>query len=171
MSRGPGKIERAIEAIFDATRPEEAAFTVEELCERVYNVRAYRVAKKHRVAVVRAAKVLVRRGGNYDWQGYGGRGGALVLLRPDNVSAQATAEVKTWGVYKWARYQAQWLRGRIEAEDIKEGMSPNGRYWLRAELAKAVRAGDEVRATEIRAEQARKNAAARTFAIGLARGL
>jgi len=36
MSGGPGRIERAIEALFDADR--DNAFTVEELCERIYEV-------------------------------------------------------------------------------------------------------------------------------------
>jgi len=45
MSRGPGRIERAIAAILDAES--DNAFTTEDLCERVYRG-VNRVEKKHR---------------------------------------------------------------------------------------------------------------------------
>ena len=44
MSRGPGRIERAIASVFDA-EPDNA-FTTEELCKRVY-CGVNRVKKKH----------------------------------------------------------------------------------------------------------------------------
>jgi hypothetical protein len=58
MSRGPGRIERAIAAILDGEA--DNAFTTEDLCERVYSG-VNRVEKKHRVAVLRAANRLVKR--------------------------------------------------------------------------------------------------------------
>ena len=61
MSRGPGRIERAIAAILDA-EPDNA-FTTEDLCERVYPG-VNRVEKKHRVAVLRAANKLIKRRDN-----------------------------------------------------------------------------------------------------------
>jgi hypothetical protein len=80
MSRGPGRIERAIVAAF--TAEPENAFTVEDLCDRIFgpqeqqvptfkweNGRCKRITitishpeKKHRVAVLRAAKTLMKRG-------------------------------------------------------------------------------------------------------------
>jgi hypothetical protein len=52
MSKGPGRVSRAIEAALEA-EPDNA-FTVEDLCDRVYRG-INRVEKKHRVAVLRAA--------------------------------------------------------------------------------------------------------------------
>ena len=57
MSRGPGRIERAIASAF-AAEPDNA-FTIGDLCIRVYPEIARGFAlpeKKHRVAVLRAAK-------------------------------------------------------------------------------------------------------------------
>jgi hypothetical protein len=48
MSRGPGRIERAIAAVLD----EADAFTIEDLCQRIYGG----TEKKHRVAVLRATR-------------------------------------------------------------------------------------------------------------------
>jgi hypothetical protein len=45
MRRGPGRIERAIAAVLD----EADAFTIEDLCQRIYGG----TEKKHRVAVLR----------------------------------------------------------------------------------------------------------------------
>jgi hypothetical protein len=53
MSRGPGKVQRAIEAVFQA-EPDNA-FLLSELCERVYRGLNH-VEKKHRIAVMRAVK-------------------------------------------------------------------------------------------------------------------
>jgi hypothetical protein len=48
MSKGPGRVQRAIRAIF-AAEPDNA-FTTAELCARVYGTR---VTNKHRIAVIR----------------------------------------------------------------------------------------------------------------------
>ena len=58
MSRGPGRIERAIKAAFDAEPTR--VFTTEHLCARVYpGVDA--IEKKHRVSLIRAAKRVIQR--------------------------------------------------------------------------------------------------------------
>jgi hypothetical protein len=58
MSRGPGRIEHAIEAVFTAA-PDDA-YTTEDLIDRAYPG-LDRVEKKHRVAVLRAAKKVCNR--------------------------------------------------------------------------------------------------------------
>lgn len=58
MSRGPGKVERAIEAAF-ASRPDDI-WPLGELAEAVYRG-INRVEKKHRVAVGRAARNVCAR--------------------------------------------------------------------------------------------------------------
>jgi hypothetical protein len=58
MSRGPGRIERAIKAAFDADPTR--VFTTEYLCTHVY-ASATKVEKKHRVSLIRAAKRVLQR--------------------------------------------------------------------------------------------------------------
>jgi hypothetical protein len=71
MSRGPGRIERAITALF-AAEP-DGAFTVAELALRIYPECAERSRdpdwlgfqchfKEHEVAILRAVKSLIRKG-------------------------------------------------------------------------------------------------------------
>ena len=55
MSRGPGRIERAIYELFD--QHPEGAWTTEDLCRVIYPT-ANRTEKKHRVAVLRAMKKI-----------------------------------------------------------------------------------------------------------------
>jgi hypothetical protein len=57
MSKGPGRVERIIEAVF-AAEPDNA-FTIEDLCDRVYPGEP--IEKKHRVSVLRAAKQVAKR--------------------------------------------------------------------------------------------------------------
>ncbi len=62
MSRGPGRIERAIKAVFDAEPTR--VFTTEHLCAQVYaGVPA--IEKKHRVSLIRAAKHVIQREHNW----------------------------------------------------------------------------------------------------------
>ena len=92
MSRGPGRIERAIAAILDAEA--DNAFTTEDLCERVYSG-VNRVEKKHRVAVLRAANKLVKRRDNTGCQRCENLGGSRVYFNIDNVMSYAMARLKT----------------------------------------------------------------------------
>lgn len=57
MSRGPGHVERAIKAAFDAEP--KRVFTTEYLLIKVYE-RATKIEKKHRVSVIRAAKLVLK---------------------------------------------------------------------------------------------------------------
>lgn len=68
MSRGPGWIQREILAIFD--NADYPAFDTSELCRRIYKTTA--IEKKHRVAVIRAIRGLVK-----------GRLRALRVWRPE----------------------------------------------------------------------------------------
>jgi len=90
MSRGPGKIERAIEAVF-AAEPDDA-FTTADLCDRVYPG-LNRVEKKHQVAVIRAAKKVCGRTG---WVCYRTEslGGTLVFCNPFDVMSYAIGRTK-----------------------------------------------------------------------------
>jgi hypothetical protein len=78
MSRGPGRVERAIEQTF--TDNPSAAFTVEELAAAAYPG-LNRVEKKHRVAVLRAADKVA---GRLGWHKYVCErpGGHIVYCNP-----------------------------------------------------------------------------------------
>jgi hypothetical protein len=92
MSRGPGRIERAIAAILDGEA--DNAFTTEDLCERVYSG-VNRVEKKHRVAVLRAVNKLVKRRDNTGCMRCENLGGTRVYFNIDNVMSYAMAQLKT----------------------------------------------------------------------------
>ena len=162
MSRGPGRIERAIAAILDAEA--DNAFTTEDLCERVYSG-VNRVEKKHRVAVLRAANKLVKRRDNTGCRRCENLGGTRVYFNIDNVMSYAMARLKAdqfnhyrsnddrWFTPdpKWFRdamgfkkgYQYQWPRSS-EAElraELAEGgknhkhVVPGGVWWKHTQWA------------------------------------
>jgi hypothetical protein len=64
MSRGPGRIERAIEALLSGAAPAET-FTVSELARRVYGYIEV-VSPRHTISVRRALIKVCKR--NPDWQ-------------------------------------------------------------------------------------------------------
>lgn len=93
MSKGPGKIERAVVDLVGGDP--DNAFTVEDACVRVYHFAGtHWVDKKHRVAVVRAANSAIKRGANLGLMGWGGRGGAVVLYTPDNLTSCGVAHIR-----------------------------------------------------------------------------
>jgi hypothetical protein len=102
MSRGPGKIQRAIEAVFEA-EPDNA-FLLSELCERVYTGRN-RVEKKHRVAVARAAKKLP----GLKWMMREALGGELVFYDPLNVMSYAMARLKADFTNRYRNNDNRWF--------------------------------------------------------------
>jgi hypothetical protein len=57
MSKGPGRVQRKIDSILASNLDD--SFTVEELCQRVYE--HSQIQKRHRVAVIRAAKAVIKR--------------------------------------------------------------------------------------------------------------
>ena len=66
MSRGPGRIERMIEALF--TSAPSRTFSTDELVAAVYRG-VNRIEKKHRVGVLRAADKVGKRLGHWEkWQ-------------------------------------------------------------------------------------------------------
>jgi hypothetical protein len=107
MSRGPGRIERAIRALFDE-HPDEA-FTTDDLCVTSYpdiqrkgarlvglNERErrpiggkYFIERKHRVVVVRAAEKIVA--GDPDWRSgwSGSRGNMLTYFNAASIPSVA----------------------------------------------------------------------------------
>jgi hypothetical protein len=98
MSRGHGKVQRAILAAF-AAEPDNA-FLLSELCERVYpGLR--RIEKKHRNAVARAAKAIP----SIDHMKREVLGSELVFYDPLNVMSYATARLKSDSLGPGAAYR------------------------------------------------------------------
>jgi hypothetical protein len=63
VSRGPGRIERAIRALFDGDP--DWAFTTDDMAAYCYGLNPPQVERKHRVAVVRAATKVLSRDTNW----------------------------------------------------------------------------------------------------------
>jgi hypothetical protein len=165
MSKGPGRIERAIVAILAAAP--DSAFTVDELCLGVYGpglsadsyralilARMYRPQLQHRVAAIRAGKAIAGRGGNVAWLHSGGRGGALVFYTADNVMSYGMARLKGW---RTSQTEDQ-LRGRLTGDHARH-IQPGGAWWLNVQLFIAKRHGDADRAAEIQRAIDRQTAA------------
>ncbi len=165
MSRGPGKIERAIEAVF-AAEPDDA-FTSADLCDRVYPG-LNKVEKKHRVAVIRAAKNVCGRAG-WVCDRTEALGGTLVFYNPFDVMSYAIGRIKTdmFTNYRnsdrrildhW-RKTAEGIRGMFEPGGEKHGMIVEGGHWWRhVQLNIAARDGDtSERAEALKAEQGKIN--------------
>jgi|SRR5271169_2974524 len=119
MSKGPGRIGRAIAAMFDA-EPENA-FTVEELCERAYP--GVSVEKKHRVTVIRAANNLALRRPEVVWLRGKGLGRTLVLCRRDNLASYALGYSKVdqseGGRYRSKDPRYAWWRRTREKDEAE----------------------------------------------------
>jgi hypothetical protein len=95
MSRGPGRIERAIAAVLD----EADAFTIEDLCQRIYGG----TEKKHRVAVLRATRQVLKRRLDVRLWRHGVQGGPsppivlIFLVARARVRARETKKIQlTW---------------------------------------------------------------------------
>src|SRR5260370_37211150 len=91
MNKGPGRVEKIIEAVF-AAEPDNA-FTIEDLCDRVYPGEL--IEKKHRVSVLRAAKRFAKRRGEIDTITGEGLGGTLIFFDQYCVLCYAIARLKS----------------------------------------------------------------------------
>src|SRR5260370_32165026 len=162
MSKGPGRIQLAISAVF-AAEPDNA-FTTTELCERIYHVvpqfsldddcdwienddRDW-VEKKHRIAVVRAAKKIAR----LDWFASDTLGGQLVFFDPLNVMSYAMARLKgdNFGGYRknhrpprWRQETEAQLRARlVEGGDHHQYVGKDGSWRRQGEIERS-KPGDD----------------------------
>jgi hypothetical protein len=169
MSKGPGRIERAIASIFD-TEPGNA-FTTEDLCERVYPG-INRVEKKHRVAVLRAARTLMCRRDTLAAMVCENLGQTQVLFDCTNVMSYAMARLKCEylsnyrsknpRISRWQIRDEQQLRDQLSEPRRHAYLSEGGAWWTHvqswtAEL-EARRAGDADRLVEVQRERDERNA-------------
>jgi hypothetical protein len=85
MSRGPGRIERAIRELFDA-HP-DLAFVTDELAEHCYPDAIGKIERKHQVAALRAAWNVIKR--DADWRVWRveGQGRGFIFFNEGNVKS------------------------------------------------------------------------------------
>jgi hypothetical protein len=166
MGKGPGHVARTIEAILIA-EPDNA-FTVDDLCDRVYRG-INRIEKKHRVSVMRAAKSVAKRHPNFECERSEHLGGTLVFFTADNVMSYAMMRLKSdkFREYRnndprqrWRPETEQELHARlIEGGQDHRLIIPGGAWWRHVELWKAARAGDAETVAKLEAEGERALAA------------
>ena len=156
MSRGPGRVERAIHEIW--TNSPDDAFIVEDLAAAYPDINS--VEKKHRVAVLRAAyKVATRL--NWSYMNCERPGSHVVFYNP--------ISLRSYAISLWFRdflYQSMTLAeighffdsgerrvGRLD-ERNRPLIEPGGTWWRHVEIEKARRAGDQQTVDLLRAEAA-----------------
>jgi hypothetical protein len=163
MSRGPGRIERAIEALFSAA-PDDA-YSTADLIDHAYPA-INRVETKHRSAVIRAAKNVCRRTG-WRWFVTAALGGTLVFWNPYNVLSYAIGRTKAemFVHYRSGDRRVCWgetaetIRARFEPGGAKHHMvAEGGPWWRHVQINIAERDGDtSERVQALRAEQDEAN--------------
>jgi hypothetical protein len=133
MSKGPGRIERAILAAVEADP--DNAFTTAELVEKAFpRIKVnYKIRKKHRVSVLRAAKKLTTQGkGLNNFLTGEGLGGQLVFFNRYNVKSYAMARLKAdrCNLYRTADprlyYSRPFKTSREQENNLREMLIPGG---------------------------------------------
>ena len=127
MSRGSGRIEQAIIAAFTAAP--DNAFTVAELCDRIYPEAGY-VDKKHRVAIIRAAKSLSRRWPDLGWRKSETLGGQTIYFNADSVMSFAMARLKGDNLENYDNQDPR-VAGGTSEEELHASLLKGGKYHKR----------------------------------------
>ncbi|MBS7741468.1 MULTISPECIES: hypothetical protein [unclassified Chelatococcus] len=148
MSRGPGRIEQAIAKTFEDHQ--EETFDVEELARIVYPG-INRIEKKHRVAVLRAArKVAWRMNWSYWYQEVPSAPAVFGNLL--NVRSYGLAMVRSQ--YRWRPTTLDQHRARVDDPKSHDSrwawIQPGGSWWLHVEINKAKANGDDDRAADLK---------------------
>jgi hypothetical protein len=129
MSKGPGRVSRAIEAAIEG-EPDNA-FTIEDLCDRIYRG-INQVEKKHRVSVLRAAKAIVARRPELDWMSSESLGGTLVVFNRYQVLSYAMARLKTnsHNRYRSNDKRDEWCPSAWYCKALKFPPAGKGKEWV-----------------------------------------
>lgn len=151
MSRGPGRIERAIDAAF-AAEP-DGAFTVERLAGMAYP-EAGRIERRHRVAVLRAARNVLERRPEWRMERSRAEGGIAALYRADSARSIALKDLifgQTWCCPYPLPYDAL-VASLAEGGSNTRRLDPGS--WARREaaIARARLDGREAEADRLQAE-------------------
>ena len=161
MSRGPGKIERAIRQLM-ADQP-DGAWTVEDLAERVYPG-VNQVEKKHRVSVLRVLKKVTADDPDWTLMRAENIGNTWILVNAADVVSYGLARLKAWNVIHYRSPDPRHHPDCIKTEaDLRAQIEPGGRdhhliqsggAWDRhVKMHIARRDGDNERLAEFELEQ------------------
>jgi hypothetical protein len=123
MSKGFGVVQRKIIEFLDGDG--DGAFRTDELCARIYG---WPVQKKHRVAVIRAAKAVVAKRPDLAFFGSSGPDQGLVFYHQGSVMSYARARLKARG-YGAERIREGLAEGGFEYRYIQ----PGGSWWLKVQ--------------------------------------
>jgi hypothetical protein len=150
MSKGPGRVERAIEVVF-RNNPDQT-FSTDELWPFVYPG-ANRLEKKHRVSIIRAAKGVAERIG---WRGRRQERPRGQIIWHNLTDARS---------YRLAQLRCDFLNNGRSIADLERrlddpnayqsewaGVQPGGIWTLHVEVHKADLAGDTALGDRLRAE-------------------
>lgn len=129
MSRGPGKIERAIEEAFKAN-PDDT-FTMDGLVA-VAMPGLNEVEKKHRVSVGRAAKKAAARCGWGLWH-FEGPGRGAIYFNKRSLASYSFARERADFLNRWRFLTDEQIRAKIPAYLVAEG----GAWWIHVQAYKA----------------------------------
>lgn len=157
MSRGAGRVEQAILAVFSVVG---MSYTVEDLFKCAYPD-AVQFERKHRVAIKRAASNACLKTGWTTWR-RDNRGGGYIYYDPCDVISYASARLKGSDY----RYQSQdkWIRrfNPMTDEEIFSQLEVGGKnydlvaeggtWWKHSRMAQAKRDGDDATYSSLKAE-------------------
>jgi hypothetical protein len=141
MSRGPGRIERAIEAAFG--KQPKRSFTTDELCTLAYGIRPAQIAKKHRVAVLRACRNVCPR---LWWGGYymSGPGNMVMFVNQLDETAYLRGRVRA---RRWD-WSAKEIAAWVEKQDDPYWAN-DWRTWKREHAIAVLRAAGDPKGDEM----------------------
>ena len=151
MSRGPGRIERAIERLI--VEQPSATFSTDDLAKVVYLGLAT-IEKRHRVAVLRAADNVAKRLHWEKWRcerwGWGNgwfhsktaslKGRGAVYVNPQDLWSYAQGRLRVCA-HDGARSEEEWNAKLGQGGDLHKYVEPGGAWWLHVEQRKSEIAG------------------------------
>ena len=141
MSKGPGIIQRKINALFAADP--QGVFTTEDLCREVYG--SLEITKKQRVAVLRAAKAVIGWSPGMECWRSPRQGRTCIFFFHDNVMSYAIARQRN---DDWCETNTE-AKQSLQTLQHKELMAPGGAWWLHVQMWIAERDNDTARLAEL----------------------
>jgi hypothetical protein len=150
MSRGPGRVQRGIEDLFQNNPT--ATFATENVVAHVYPGRN-RVEKSHRVAVLRAAEPVATR----MWWGLKGApvvGNVMVFYNLCDITSYATGLLRTWFLtaHKTPDNIRRLLTDPTDRNSVVHRIAPGGDWWLHVQIRQALRDGRRADAEALQTE-------------------
>jgi hypothetical protein len=171
MRRGPGRLERAIRALFDA-HPDEA-FVTNEIATHCYP-EAKTIERKHQVAVLRAARKVVEDDPDWWWWVSESHGATSVFVNQANVRSRAMGHVlagigviyrsekrarRTQNAQRWTISTPDVMDREALLRRLEREMAERGElHERRAQRHRAERDGDAKTVEAVRLEQAKEQA-------------